>query len=66
MEARMVPADTPRRAIAAWAMLGALVMKLGAELVPELVTSTLSYMRVAIVARSVGERSSRGCRWCLL
>ena len=64
MEARMMSTDTPRRARAAWAMLGALVVQLGAVLVPELVTSTLSYMRVAIVARSARERSSR--EWCLL
>jgi hypothetical protein len=43
-------------------MLGTLIMQLGAELVPELATSTLAYTRVAIVARSVWQRSSRG-RW---
>jgi hypothetical protein len=60
MEASMVSANTPGGALAARPMVGALVVKLGAELVPELVTSTLSYIRVAIVARAVGKRSSRG------
>ena len=60
MEAGMVPANTPRGALAAGPMVGALIVQLGAQLVPELVTSTLSYMRVAIVARSVWQRSSRG------
>jgi hypothetical protein len=60
MEARMVAADTPCRAVAAGAMLRALIVQLGAELVPELVTSTRSEGGISIVARSAGERRSRG------
>jgi hypothetical protein len=63
MEASMVAANTPSRAVAARSMVDALVMKLAAELVPELVTSALSYSCVAIVARSVGEGLSRERCW---
>ena len=57
----MVAADAPGGALAPKAFMSALVMKLGALLIPELVTSTFSYSRVAIVAWSAWERSSRGC-----
>jgi hypothetical protein len=59
MEARMVAADAPGGAVAACAMLRALVVQLGAELVPELITSTRSKGGISMVARSAGERGSR-------
>lgn len=42
MEAGMVAADTPGRALTPRTMLSALVVQVGAELVPELVTSAWS------------------------
>jgi hypothetical protein len=56
----MVAADTPGGAVPAWALLCALIVKLGAELVPELITSTLSSRCVAIVAGAAGKGASRG------
>jgi hypothetical protein len=55
MEARMVAADTPGGAVTAWAMFRTLIMQLGAELVPELITSTRSRGCIAVVARSAGK-----------
>ena len=52
MEARVMSADTPSRPVTA--LFGALVMKLGATLVPELVTSTGSEGYIAKVAGPTG------------
>lgn len=68
----MVAADAPGRAVATWALVAAFPMELGAALVPELVTSTLSQSCIAIVAGPAWERWSRawsadsGCRRQLL
>jgi hypothetical protein len=59
VEAGMVPADTPGRAVAVQWGPSAFVVEVGAELVPELVTSTLSSSRIAIVAGPAGQRGSR-------
>lgn len=59
MEARMVAADTPCRAVVAG--LCACIMELCAQLVPKLVASTLSNGGIAVVAGPAGKRWS--CRW---
>lgn len=59
MEARMMAADTVRRARAAWAMLDAVLVQFGAAFVPELITSAVSDRCIAIVAGPIGERWPR-------
>lgn len=60
VEACVVSADAPGGAISARVIICALFVKLGAELVPELVTSTRSRGCVAVIAWSAGKGSSRG------
>lgn len=59
MKAGMVAADTDCGPLAAWPTVCALIVDIGAALVPELVASTLAYSCVAVVAGSVGKGASR-------
>lgn len=59
VEASMVAAHTPRRSRATRVLLRALIVELGAALVPELGASTLSNSGIAEVAWSIGEGLSR-------
>lgn len=55
MEAGVVTADAPSRALAIRSILGAVFVKLGARFVPELVASARAEGMIAIVAGPIGK-----------